>query len=115
MPKSHKYPSHLYTLVIDLGPNLAAFQQHHADEGRAKRALLELKDRMNRAGGKCIENVQLWHNNSLIKSFAPNPPVVIHLPPPDANGVRHLPERGRRRLPSIKPYHPPGRTSDLDI
>ena len=102
-----KYPPHLFTIVIDFGPAIPSFQQHFADETKALRTMQYLKDKALKAKGVCIEAIRLWHNNALISSFVPNPPPPVWLPPPDENGVRHIPEYGKRskakkphRLPS---------------
>lgn len=100
-----KYPPHLYTIVVDFGPNIAPFQQHHADQGRASRVLAELRTRMTKTEGRCIEKLQLWHKGAIVSTYAANPPMATWLPPPDADGIRRIPEKGRKpkRLPSTTP------------
>lgn len=89
-----KYPPHLHTIIIDLGPSAPPFQQHHADATKARKIFYSIRDKMSRNKG-LIENLQLWHNNALVSSFTANPQVVW-LPPPDENGVRHINEHGRK-------------------
>lgn len=103
-----KYPGHLYTIVVSFGPNMPPFQQHHADSVKAGKVLADLKARMLKAQGQCIESLQLWHKNKMISTHVASPPPVVWLPPKDPDGVRRIPEHGAkpRRLPSIQPIVP---------
>lgn len=85
-----KHPGHLYTIVLNFGPNIPAFQQHHADRAKAIRTMDILKGRARKAG--CIDSIELWHNHQLISSYTPNPETTVWLPPPGPDGVRRIPE-----------------------
>lgn len=113
-----KYPPHLYTIVVSFGPNMPPFQQHHADSVKAGRILADLKSRMVRSQGMCIESLQMWHKGKMISSHIANPPAPVWLPPKDPDGVRRIPEHGRKpkRLPSTTPQpsiHPTGQPFKL--
>lgn len=100
-----KYPNHLYTVVIDFGPAIPAFQQHFVDPIKAAKIFSLLKDRANKTDGQCIERLTVWHKDKMVSSHTPKPPPVVWLPPPDEDGVRRIPEHGKRprRLPSTIP------------
>lgn len=101
-----KYPNHLYTVVIDFGPAIPNFQQHFVDGIKAAKIFSHLKDKMNKTGGQCIDRISVWHKDKLVSTCTAKPPPVVWLPPPDADGVRRIPEHGAKRpkqLPSTIP------------
>jgi hypothetical protein len=57
--------------------------------------------------GACITKIQLWYKGSMIATHSANPPLPTWLPPPDANGVRHIPEHASRapKFTPISPFH----------
>lgn len=88
----------LHTVIIEFGSGIPSAQLHFTDPERAGKALRALISKMN-AGAKhqIIESLQLWHQGALISTYRANPPPTVWLPPPDSDGVRRIPEAGKRR------------------
>lgn len=107
-----KYPAHLYTIEISFGPEVPVFSEHFRDADMAGSVLRSLKAKMYDSNG-AIYGLRLYHKGQILSHYFPNPakPRWVWVPPPDADGVRHIPPKAKPKA-RIKP---PIAVGDLDL
>lgn len=101
-----KHPPHLFTIEISFGPELPVFFEHYRDPEMAGQVLRGLKVKMFGSNGQ-IQSLKLWHQNKIISQYISTPPKpkYFFVPPPDKDGVRHIPPmtKGQRLMVDSRP------------
>lgn len=106
-----KYPPHLYTIEIFFGPEIPVFFEHFHDPEMAGNVLRSLKVKLFGSHGQ-IQALRMFHQNKMVSQYlsTPTKPRWISMPPPDADGVRHIPPAHKltaRSTPKIVPPKKP--------
>jgi hypothetical protein len=95
--KTHPYEPNLYTVEINLGPNLI-FHHSYSDYNIAILAIKGVQQQAPQAG------LRLYHRGTLISSYSPAKPFKsprVHTSPlPGSDGVRRFLLRGTRNQPN---------------
>lgn len=106
-----KYPPHLYTIEISFGPEIPLFSEHFRDADMAGEVLRSLKSKMHGSNGQ-IQAVKLFHQGRMVSQYFNHPakPKWVWVPPPDENGIRHIPPA--RAKAKLKPLI---NAADLDL
>jgi hypothetical protein len=95
--KTHPYEPNLYTVEINLGPNLI-FHHSYTDYNISILAIKGVQQQAPQAG------LRLYHRGTLMSSYSPArakaPSKPTRQPLPDSDGVRRFLPRGTRNQPN---------------
>lgn len=111
-----KYPPHLYTIEVSFGIEIPLFSEHFRDPDMAGSVLRSLRAKMYDSND-AIHAVKLYHQGRMVSQYFAQPakPKWVWVPPPDADGVRHIPPKARANARAKSPAKSSPPDLDLEI